>query len=83
MQEIQADRSKERRKSLWKRILRNKDTLTGERVREISRDIGIYEDAIRNAEGASAEAEREPDELPAEAYRSQGQESFGKSAQQA
>ena len=40
-------------------IERNEDTMTQERIKQIANDIKAYEEAIENAEGALAEAERE------------------------
>lgn len=38
------------------------------RIKEISRDIESYKEAIENAEGALVEAERELDEVLADCY---------------
>ncbi len=43
-------------------------------IREITRDIESYREAIENAEGALAEAERELDEILAEEF---GKEDHG------
>lgn len=47
---------------------RKDDTMTQERIKQIAKDIDNYEEAIRNAEGALAEAEREIVDALNEAY---------------
>ena len=42
--------------------------MSEERIRQIAKDIENYEKAIKNAEGALAEAERELDELLSATY---------------
>ena len=44
---------------------------TAERIRQIKRDIELYEEAIKEAEGALDEAERELDEVLADACSDQ------------
>lgn len=47
---------------------RKDDSMTQERIKQIARDIKHYEEAIENAEGALAEAERELVDALNEAY---------------
>ena len=44
------------------------ESMSEERIRQIAKDIENYEKAIKNAEGALAEAERELDELLSATY---------------
>ena len=47
---------------------RKKDTMTQERIKQIEKDIKNYAEAIADAQGALAEAERELEEVLNEAY---------------
>ena len=47
---------------------KERKTMVNEKIKQIERDIANYKEAIENAEGALAEAERELDDELSHAY---------------